>query len=44
MNFRTVLEGKLFGVFRPTQEFFTHLETSTLPIEGLQILTYGRHL
>ena len=24
----------LFGVFRPTQEFFTHLETALLPVKG----------
>ena len=24
----------LFRVFRPTQEFFTHMETSTLPMKG----------
>ena len=24
----------LFGVYRPTQEFFTHLETSPLPVKG----------
>ena len=24
----------LFGVFRPTREFFTHLETSPLPVKG----------
>ena len=34
----------LFGDFRPTQEFFTHLETSPLPVKaGLQISTYTRH-
>ena len=27
-----------FGVYRPTREFFTHMETSPL-----QILTYARH-
>ena len=24
----------LFGVDRPTQEFFTHMETSQLPVKG----------
>ena len=24
----------LFGVYRPTQEFFTHMETSPLPAKG----------
>ena len=24
----------LFGVFRPTREFFTHMETSPLPVKG----------
>ena len=34
----------LFGVYRPTGEFFTHMETLPLPSgEGLQILTYARH-
>ena len=33
----------LFGVFRPTEEFFTHKETSQSPGEGLQILTQTRH-
>ena len=23
-----------FGVFRPTQNFFTHLQTSPLPVKG----------
>ena len=31
----------LFGVLRPTQEFFTHMEIITG--EGLQILTYARY-
>ena len=35
----------LFGVFCPTQEFFTHLETSPLPLKGCKFLpmlgTYG---
>ena len=35
----------LFGVYRPTRELFTHIhmETSILPVKGLQILTYARH-
>ena len=32
----------LFGVFRPTREFFTHMETSPAG-EGLQIFTFDRH-
>ena len=24
----------LFGVFRPTQEFFTYMDTSPLPVKG----------
>ena len=24
----------LFGVYRPTREFFTHVETSPLPVKG----------
>ena len=32
------------GFFRPTREFFTHMETLTIAGEGLQILTYARHL
>ena len=31
----------MFGVYRPTREFFTHMETSPLPVTG--ILTYTRH-
>ena len=31
----------LFKVYRPTREFFTHMETITG--DGLQILTYARH-
>ena len=30
----------LLGVSRPTREFFTHMETTPLPV---QILTYPRH-
>ena len=33
----------LFGVFRPTREFFTYMETSPWPVKGLQILTYPLH-
>ena len=33
----------LFGVYRPSQEFFTHMETSQLPVKGCKILTYARH-
>ena len=33
---------RLFGVFRPTREFFTHMETSPLP--GCKFFTYARHL
>ena len=33
----------LFGVHCPNREFFTHMETSPLPVEGLQIFTYARH-
>ena len=32
----------LFGFFRPTREFFTHMETSPAG-EGLQIFTFDRH-
>ena len=31
------------GVFRPTEEFFTH-EDVTITDEWLQIMTYARHL
>ena len=30
----------LFGIFRPTREFFTHMETVIITGENLQILTY----
>ena len=33
----------LFGVFRPTREFFTHFGDVTIADEGLQFLTYVRH-
>ena len=34
----------LFGVFRPTCEFFTHMETSPLPVKDCKFsLTYARH-
>ena len=26
----------LFGVYRPTREFFTHVETSALPLKGFK--------
>ena len=32
----------LFGGFRPTWEFFTHIETS--PLKNFYNLTYARHL
>ena len=33
------------GVYRPTREFFTHMETSPLPVKGCKFLkTYARHL
>ena len=28
----------LFGVYHPTREFFTHMETSPLPVKGCKIL------
>ena len=44
----TNLNYSLFGVFRPTQEFFTHLETSPLPVKGCKFLpmlgTHGHSL
>ena len=33
----------MFWGFRPTQTFFTHMETSPLPVEGCKFLTYPRH-
>ena len=33
----------LFGVYRPTLEFFTHMEMSPLPPWPVKILTYTRH-
>ena len=33
----------LFGIYRPTREFFTHMETSPLSVKGCKILTYARH-
>ena len=27
----------LFGAYRPTREFFTHMETSLLPVKGCKI-------
>jgi hypothetical protein len=32
----------LFTVLRPTQEFFTYIETSPLPVKGLKIWAYAR--
>ena len=32
--FTTTVFVCLFGVYRPTREFFTHLETSLLPVKG----------
>ena len=34
LNLRQVLFVYLFVEFRPTQEFFTHLEMSPLPVKG----------
>ena len=31
----------LFGVFRPTQECFTHMEIPPFDSEGLQIFTFN---
>ena len=35
----------LYGVYRPTREFFTHMETSPFPVKGCKFLpmpgTYG---
>ena len=36
------LVGWLYRVHRPTRKFFTQMET--ISGEGLQILTYARHL
>ena len=33
----------LFGVYRPTREFFTHMETSPLPVKDCKFLTYAQH-
>ena len=39
------IKVSLFGVFRPNQEVFTHMETSPLPVKGCKFLpmlgTYG---
>ena len=32
----------LFRVFRPTREFFTHMETSTIPVKSCKLLNYTR--
>ena len=31
-----ILLLSLFGVFRPTREFFAHFEMSTLPVKGFK--------
>ena len=32
------------GVYRPTREFFAHMETSPLPVKGCKlIVTYAQH-
>ena len=33
---------RLFGVLRPTREFFTHMETSPLPVKGCKF--WPRHI
>ena len=33
----------LFGVYSPTREFFTHMETSPLPVKGCKFWPYSRH-
>jgi hypothetical protein len=32
----------LFTVLHPTQEYFTYMETSSLPVKGCKILAYAR--
>jgi hypothetical protein len=41
-----VLEGGVidFSVLRPSQEFFTYMETSPLSVKGFKIEAYARHL
>ena len=39
-----VLLCLFIAVLRPTQEYFTHMETSPNAVEGLQILTYAQQL
>ena len=34
----------LFGVLRPTWEFFTHIETPPVLVKGFKFLTYSQHL
>ena len=34
----------LFGVCRPTLEFFNHLETPPLPVKVFKSLTFAQHL
>ena len=38
-----IIFGLLVWVFRPTWEFFTHMETSPLPVKGCSFMTYVRH-
>ena len=33
----------LYGVSRPTREFFTHMETSPLPVNGCKFWSYARY-
>ena len=33
----------LFGDFRPTGEFFTHMEMSPLPVKGFKFFTFTQH-
>ena len=33
----------LFGVFCHTRDFFTHMETSPLPLKGCKILAHVQH-
>ena len=47
--FQTLIDFVLFGlvwfgVFHPIREFFTHYETSPLPVKGCKFFTYARHL
>ena len=38
-----IIFGLLVWVFRPTWEFFTHMETLPLPMKGCNFMTYIRH-